>query len=153
MSGAFGALGGDFTTLSYNPAGIAIYRSSEFTFTPSIYVGNTFSTFQKQEFDENKYNFNFGNIGMVFTRKLTNNESSEGWKSWNFGFGYNRLDNFHNRSFYRGQNMSNSMLDNFSENSNGLDPGVLDPFYESLAYNSYLINPDSNNIIYRVLYL
>ena len=36
MGGAFGALGGDFTSLSLNPAGVGVYRSSEFTITPTI---------------------------------------------------------------------------------------------------------------------
>ena len=45
MGGAFGALGGDFSSLAVNPAGIAIYRKSEITFTPSIFVGSTESTF------------------------------------------------------------------------------------------------------------
>ncbi len=151
MSGAFGALGGDFTTLSYNPAGIAIYRSSEFTFTPSVFVGTTKSNFQGNVFDEGKSNFNFGNAGMVFTSRVSGNDNSPGWKSWNFGFGYNRLNNFHNRSFYEGRNLSNSMLDNFAENATGTDPDFLNPFYENLAYNSYMINPDSNNIYASVV--
>ncbi|MBD5204411.1 MAG: TonB-dependent receptor, partial [Bacteroidales bacterium] len=33
MGGAFGALGGDLSTLSQNPAGIGVYRSSELGFT------------------------------------------------------------------------------------------------------------------------
>ena len=36
MSGAFGALGGEFSSLSYNPAGIGMYQSNELTFTPSF---------------------------------------------------------------------------------------------------------------------
>ena len=39
MGGAFTAVGGDFSSLSQNPAGMAIYRRSELTFTPSIYAG------------------------------------------------------------------------------------------------------------------
>lgn len=31
MAGAFGALGGDITTLSQNPAGIGVYRNSEYS--------------------------------------------------------------------------------------------------------------------------
>ena len=33
MAGAFGALGGDLSTLNQNPAGIGVYRSSEIGFT------------------------------------------------------------------------------------------------------------------------
>jgi hypothetical protein len=144
MSGAFGALGGDFTSLSYNPAGIAIYRSSEFLFTPSIYVGKTVSTFLGQEFDERKYNFNFGNVGLVYTRKLSES-SSPGWKSWNFGLGYNRLANFHNRNYYEGLNRQNSLVDHFAEQAHGLNPSNLDPFFEGLAYETYLITPDNKS--------
>jgi hypothetical protein len=36
MGGAFGALGGDFYSASLNPAGLGVYRSSEFTFTPEL---------------------------------------------------------------------------------------------------------------------
>jgi hypothetical protein len=151
MSGAFGALGGDFSSLSYNPAGIAIFRKSEFTFTPSIYVGSTSSTFLGKEFDERKYNFNFGNIGLIYTRLLSENTTSSGWKSWNFGIGYNRLNNFHNRSYYEGTNMDNSFLDDFAENATGTNPDDLNPFYESLAYNAWLINPDSNNVYTSVI--
>jgi hypothetical protein len=64
MSGAFGALGGEFSGLSTNPAGIGIYRSSEVTFTPSIYAANTKSTFLGNQISENKFNFNFGNAGL-----------------------------------------------------------------------------------------
>src|SRR5215204_5430306 len=33
MGGAFGALGADFSSLSTNPAGLGVYRKSEFTFS------------------------------------------------------------------------------------------------------------------------
>ena len=36
MGNAFGALGGDFTGAGINPAGLGIYRSSEFALTPSF---------------------------------------------------------------------------------------------------------------------
>ena len=42
MAGAYGALGADFTTLSYNPAGIGFYQFNELTFTPSF--GNMIAT-------------------------------------------------------------------------------------------------------------
>ncbi len=145
MSGAFGALGGDITGLSYNPAGIGIFRSSEFTFTPSIYSSTTTSNFLGGEFEERKYNFNIGNIGLIYTNTISKNVDKPGWKSWNFGIGYNRLDNFHNRSFYEGINSGNSLLDHFAEQANGTNPDNLDPFFELQAYNTYLINPDLGN--------
>jgi hypothetical protein len=151
MGGAFGALGGDFSTLSYNPAGIAIYRSSEFIFSPSVFASTTKSNFLGHSTDEQKYNFNIGNTGLIYTKKIGYDETTPGWKSWNFGLGYNRLNNFHTQSFYQGQNLSNSLLDNFAQNSYGTDYQNLDPFYEQLAYYDSLISPDINNQYYGLI--
>ena len=41
MSGAFGALGGDISTLNVNPAGIGVFRKSEVSMTLSPDFGNT----------------------------------------------------------------------------------------------------------------
>ena len=49
MGNAFGALGGDFTSVSINPAGLGVYRSGELSITPtfgqtkieSSYLGST----------------------------------------------------------------------------------------------------------------
>jgi hypothetical protein len=141
MAGAFGAVGGDFTTLSHNPAGIAIYRSSEFTFSPSMYFQTNNSVFMNSTYHSNKSNFNIGNAGLVFTHMVSNNPTSEGWKSWNFGIGYNRIDNFHSRTGFEGINPGSSMIDNFVQNSNGQSYLQLDPYYEYLAYATYLTNP------------
>ena len=45
MAGAFGALGGDFSSLSINPAGIGVYRSTEFTITPTYIFSSSSSDF------------------------------------------------------------------------------------------------------------
>ncbi len=43
------------------------------------------------------------------------------------------------------------MLEQFAENSTGTDPDFLDPYYEGLAYNSWMINPDINNLYTSVI--
>ena len=140
MSGAFGALGGDFSVLSTNPAGIGIYRSSEISFTPSIFTATTKSTFSGNTSSANKTNFNFGNAGLILTNKIRN--EGDGWKSWSFGFGYNRQDNYNSYMRFEGKNQDNSMLDHFAEEAGSQNYSDLNSFYEYLAYYTYLINPD-----------
>ena len=41
MGGAFGSLGGEFSSLSSNPAGLGMYQYSEISFTP---IFNLYST-------------------------------------------------------------------------------------------------------------
>jgi hypothetical protein len=144
MGGAFGALGGDFSSLADNPAGIGIYRKSEFTFSPSLYFANTTSDFLGNSLSENRFNFNIPNIGFVYTKTM--NDDKEGWKSWNFGIGMNRMNNFQTQSYFEGFNPNNSLLDDFLEKANAhLDSGNLDPFYEQLAVDAQLIYDTTND--------
>lgn len=147
MGGAFGALGGDFSTLSQNPAGIALYKKSEWTFSPSFFNQQTTSSYLGNSTSDDKYNFNFSNAGIIGSYNLRRGQDSEyGWKNCNFGFGYNRMNNFHNRNLFSGVNTQNSLLDYFVEQANGINPGSLTdafPFDAGLAYQTYLINPDT----------
>ena len=43
IGNAFGAMGGDFSSLSNNPAGIGLYQFNEFTFTPAFGLNSTVS--------------------------------------------------------------------------------------------------------------
>jgi hypothetical protein len=146
MAGAFGALGGDISSLAYNPAGIAIYRKSEFTFSPSLYFANTDSRFLNKSFSENRFNFNIPNIGLIYARTM--NDDKAGWKGWALGIGMNRINNFQTKSYFEGFNPNNSFLDYFLERANsngGLNPENLSGFYEGLAYDAQLIYDTTAN--------
>src|SRR5215203_5485406 len=68
IGSALGSVGGDFTSLSVNPAGIGVYRRSEFMFTPSLVFNNTKSRYATGVPEEdNGTAFNFSNIGYVLT--------------------------------------------------------------------------------------
>src|SRR5690606_40512733 len=52
MGGSFGALGGDFSAINVNPAGLGIYRSSEFSFTPGFLFSNTDAEFRGNQMED-----------------------------------------------------------------------------------------------------
>jgi hypothetical protein len=139
MGGAFGALGADFSTLSTNPAGIGLYKKSEFTFSPSFYKGNTTSTFGNSEASDSKYNLNISNVGFVFVFPLSTNAEKAGWKNVQFGFGLNRLANFNNRMYIDGFNSKSSLLTPFLDYADGINPDDLYVFDTKLAYETSLI--------------
>src|SRR5512137_1242887 len=64
MGGAFTALGGDLSTLSQNPAGIGVFRSSEISLSPQLFYNNTSASFNGISKDY-LYNFNLGQAGIV----------------------------------------------------------------------------------------
>jgi hypothetical protein len=124
MGGAIGAVGGDFTGLSINPAGIGLYRQSELSFSPNLSWTNSSSDFLGNSFEDVKYNFNFGNLGMVFN----NNMGESGWVSTSFGIGYNRLNSFNKTVYMSGVNNNSSLLDNFVDYANGNLPSNLNDY-------------------------
>lgn len=91
MAGAFGALGGDISSMTTNPAGIGIYRSSEVVGTLNLSSIKTNSNLLGSKSDQSKTKFNFDNIAYVGYFPTGN---YSGIKSWNVGFAYNRVKNF-----------------------------------------------------------
>src|SRR5918999_846021 len=57
MGGAFGALGGDISSFSFVPAGVAVYRKNELSFTPAFYVQDISSAYNGTQSNDTKYNF------------------------------------------------------------------------------------------------
>lgn len=138
QGGAIGALGGDLSSMITNPAGLAFYRSSEFSVTPSFYWVNTTSDFMNSMQDDSQLKFNVGNVGMV--RSIVNDRSN-GIVSASFALGYHTLANFNNRTTMRALNDNSSMLDDFTWHANAF-PDDLSPFYEQLAFDTYLMPYD-----------
>ena len=144
MAGSMGALGGDISTLSFNPAGIAIFKKTELSISPAVFSQTTSSVYNTTSSSDSKLNLNLGSIGLVASMNLINDKNTSGWENINFGFGYNRTNNFHNRMDIKSDNKSSSLLDAFVLDANGNSPSNFDGFSTDLAWQAYLINPDTN---------
>ncbi len=167
MGGAFGALGGDFSSLSINPAGIGIYQRGEVSTTLNLVNSNsTESTYQGNSYKDKNNNFNFKNVGYISVIPAVNNSS--GLVSFNYGIGFNRLANFNQNSLLRSDNSPHSRMDAFAQNTNGINYNNLvttdsyDPYqsgipWESkLAWENYLIdvaNPNTGANQYKTFLL
>jgi hypothetical protein len=156
--GAFGALGADFGTLSYNPAGIGLYRNSEFSFSPSFTGTSITTTYIGETNDAQQNKFNISNFGLVIASDLTRKNADNKWKRLNFAFGANRTNNFNQTTYYRGFNYENSLVDYYLEELNagsGTPPSQISsryPFTGALVWESYLVNPDADtNYYYSVI--
>jgi hypothetical protein len=154
MGGAFGALGADFSTLSTNPAGIAIYRKSEFSFSTGFNGRGTKSEFLGSTDKKGNFSIDLPNLGIVLANAKDNTKSD--WKQFGFGLGYNRTANFNSEFFYEAKNPSSSILDYFVDQVNlagGATPNDLFenyPFDVDLAWQTFLINPaNSDTTLYE----
>ncbi len=140
MGGAFGALGGDFSSLGYNPAGIAVFRTTELTLTPSFSMDNVSSQYYGTESSDSKYSLGMYNIGFIAS---FNRDNESGWVGTNFGVGYNRYNNFNRNQVIEGVNFDSSIADYFIDGPYGADgqhPEALDAFWERLAFDTYIID-------------
>jgi hypothetical protein len=129
VGGAMGALGGDFATISMNPAGLATYRMSEFTFTPGFHGARAKSELLNSgtgATTQRSTNFSTDNLGLVFAHQPTNSK----WKTFNYSFGYNRFQDFNSSTFYEGTTKG-SMTARWRDAAN-IDKNF-DPFEGKLA--------------------
>lgn len=146
LSGAYGAVGADFTSLSQNPAGLGLYRKSEFSITPVITSNNTNSAYLGQSNTDFRTTAYLGNAGYVFSQNLKGKAGP--LVQLQFGFGINMLNMFSNRMVISGYNNENSLLTTYVDdvNSSGYPLSDWDNFGVGLAYDVNLIFYDSTNM-------
>ena len=144
MGNAFGALGGDFSAILSNPAGLGVYRSSEFMFTPMFSYNTASSSYMKQTNDDNSFKMKFANMGFVATHK---SGREEGWVTTSFALGYNRIADFGRNIKIQGKNDNGSMTDYFANLAAGTRPdGLYDVWNDvGMAWDCYLIDPNNSD--------
>ena len=164
LSGAFGAVGGDMSAVSLNPAGSAIFNASHASFSiSSLNMDNDTQFFNG--FDSNSNSeFDVHQAGAAFVFANTNGNSP--WRKFTLGIAYDKLNNFNTDWFAHGTN-TNSIDSYFLTYAQGnrLDEiSVLptDPSYAYayadigavygygnqqafLGYESYILEPETND--------
>lgn len=150
--GAFGALGGDFSSSGINPAGMGIYRKNQFVFSGAMLNTSANTNYLNSSFKDNEFNLHIPNLGLVFTNRRYEGRqpAKDGWLFTNFSIGMTRSNSFTGVINYAGENSSTSMLDYFASRANGLtkaelggrdsefDNGFDD--IETMAWEAYLID-------------
>lgn len=156
MGGAFGALGGDMSTLSYNPAGIGVYRHSEIGFTMDFDFESSSTEFPGTKNDDNHFKFLINNGGYIGAM----NVNSAVMPNFNWGVTYNRRASFDRRFSGTVGSLGNSVSNYIAGVAN--NAGVLQadivgprdpynytahqaPWLTILGYNSFYISPNSSD--------
>ena len=143
IGGALVSLGGDISAATVNPAGLGMYKTNEFVFSPALGFGSTKINYLNSENKDKKFNADFGNIGLI----LAKSGSADGrWRNFTFGIGINKSVNFNNNTLLKGLNNQSSYSEKYLEeliNNNVKDPNIAAsnyPYGASLAFNTYLID-------------
>ena len=110
MAGAFGALGGDASSIKDNPAGLGIYRSSEITTTLNGLMQNSNSLWSGVKTSDNLTGIYFNNFAYVkATPTYRSQTENTGLLSSNWSFSFNKLKNFDRNSKIKNANMGSSI--------------------------------------------
>ena len=111
MSGAFGALGGDFSAISVNPAGSAIFLNNQVAVTLSTFGNINKSNYFENSASENSTSGDINQFGAVYVLKNTDKRSD--WSKFSFVLNYENANNFDNILLSSGTNPTNSIGEYF----------------------------------------
>lgn len=153
MSGAFGALGGDLSSINVNPAGSAIFANNQLGFTLNNTSINNNSNFFDNTTNVKDSSFDLNQAGGVFVFK--NQNKSNNWKKFSVAINFENTNVLNNSIYSAGTNPTNSIANYFLSYANGVPLNVLeDSNYDELGhgaqqaflgYQGYIINPVNNN--------
>ena len=162
MGGAFGALGGDLSSIGINPAGSSVFANSQVGITLGSYNAKNTSTYYGNSNSENDSNFDISQAGAVYVFRNTDQNSN--WKKFALAINYENNRNLDNSLFSSGVNPNNSIDSYFLSYANGLPTSTIDGSsfgYEQLFFNeqqaylgyqAFIVNPvnsNPNNIQYN----
>jgi hypothetical protein len=124
-AGAIGALGGDLTAASFNPAGLGMFNSSEISFSTGLNWTFTEANANGLKSMDDRANLNFGHIAALFYFKPSN----ETFKGVQLSFGINRLKSYGNRTIFQRDNVTNSFASHIIDN--GFDEAFMEEFFQA----------------------
>ncbi|GHT42937.1 hemin receptor [Bacteroidia bacterium] len=147
MGGAFGALGGDVTGITINPAGLGVYTRSELSTSLSFTNARDNTDWNGITRKENQFKVNFETLSYIAALEMDN----VSMPVFNVGFSYNRLKNFNRRYNASTGGMGTSLTDYIEVRTNGDDYTIGDgwadyysskaPWLSILGYDGKLIVP------------
>jgi long-subunit fatty acid transport protein len=138
MSGAFGAFSGDLSSIHINPAGIGLFNTSKFNFTPFLDLSRATSVDKAS-----KSALLVSNLGLSF-----HFAPSSGNVRWiNVAFNYTNMNNFNRKILqYGGMNDVSSITYAWCDQANGNAPERLEGLgYPHLAYETMLLDLRENS--------
>ena len=134
MGGAFGALGGDFSSININPAGSVVFANSQAGFTLSNFNNSNDSNFFGTNTNKSNNSLDLSQAGGVYVFK--NEDKRSDWKKFAVALNYENIKDFNNSFFSAGTN-SNSVANYFLSYANGFPLSIVNGSQYSYCYLYY----------------
>jgi hypothetical protein len=157
MSGAFGALGGDLSSINVNPAGSAVFNNNQFASTLGNYDTKNESNYFGSITSASESTFDLNQAGGVFVFK-TGNPNND-WRKFTMSINYENTNNYDNSMFSAGISQVNSVANYFLSYANNGNNGAPIPLEfvtrredESITDLYYYLGTNFPNQQYPQLY-
>lgn len=167
MSGAFGAVGGDLSSINQNPAGSFFFNNNYATITATSYNSKNKSNYFGTTTNENNTSFDINQFGAAFV--FIDKNPKNNWKKITLALNYENNNNFDNSLYSAGINPSNSIDKYFLRFANGLpqEGGISLQTLQNanfsnlnfidqqayLGYQAYIFNPIDENNLQNTIYV
>lgn len=143
LGGAMSSVGSNFSAISNNPAGLAKFVNNELNIGISLLTNSTENRYEG--FSNNTFNgkMGFQSYGLAADISPRNTEGE-----WWFSLSGQRVADFKNRTVHKGRNIEYTFNEYLADAAFGTfdtDLSTEFPFDVSLAFETYLIDPDTVN--------
>lgn len=154
IGNATSAIGGEISTLNYNPAGLAQISISEFTISAGFNATNSKNNYLNTSTKAQKTAFQINNAGLAYVPK----KNFSNIKNITIAGSYQRLNSFNYQIKANGINNKSSYSDIYAQelNNNGADSTSAMNDYlfgSSLAFESGIIGMTDDHSFFSYLYL
>ncbi|MDI1355500.1 MAG: hypothetical protein PSX36_11300 [bacterium] len=139
MGGAFGALGADLSCAAYNPAGLAVFRGGDISFSGGLKTTGNVGTLYNTTTSNPQAAFVFNNFGIVGAWP----SQSDCLSRHILAFTNTQIQNFESAVSMSGYTNSNSIAKDMLNLAQGKSLTNLNNSYEGLGYDTYLLDYDS----------
>lgn len=161
MGGAQTALGADISSMTANPAGLGMFRRSEFSISPGLQLNSTTTRINGFSLSEDKNMVTIPQAGLVLSNRKGDEDASD-WRGLNLGISFSRLNNFNQQLYYRNTTgeTTPTIVEYFADQANAKGRTLQDlndeftngfTSLEGLAFGTYLIDvaedPNGNEFV------
>ncbi|WP_445718890.1 OmpP1/FadL family transporter [Flavobacterium sp.] len=139
MGGAFGAVGGDLSSININPAGSLFFNNNFASASITSFNNNNNSNYFGTRNKESYSTLDLNQIGAVLV--FNDKSGSSDWNKISVALNYENTNNFDNRLFTSGVNPYNSISQYFVNQANFVANTEFNDYQYDMAFDTYIIDP------------
>ena len=147
MGGAFGALGGDLSSLTNNPAASSVFSYNEAGISMAVTSNKLNANYLNGSSSTDDSNFDVNQLGFV----LVFSSPASKWDKLAFGFNAQTQNNFNKNLYARGDNFNSGLEDYFLQNASGIPYDTFD--FNNSVDNEYAYLGANNGFAAQQAYL